>query len=109
MGAILDNTPRSQKAVVTTFLKGFDPLGSVVGECAAGLIPSRDGQTGQRHYPSPRIGPLVLLSRYRDNVYIILVGIPPKFNAAVKWCIFCLLNVGYGIPMKWEKHSSMVI
>ena len=37
VGAILDNTPRSQKVVVTTFLKGFDPLGSVVGECAAGI------------------------------------------------------------------------
>jgi hypothetical protein len=51
----------------------------------------------------------VILSRFRDNLYIALIGLGGDLLLAVLLALETLLLLIYGIPMKWEKHPPRVI
>ena len=53
--------------------------------------------------------PMVLLSTYRDNVYMACLNIPVEVEAAVDAALACLLRQLYGIKLKWEPHSQLVV
>ena len=45
----------------------------------------------------------VLLTRYKDNTYIVFVNVPEH---CLKMLRFCFLRAIYGIPMKWEPEAD---
>ena len=57
--------------------------------------------------PSSHSTPVVIMSRYRDNVYFALVGISPLPEAPDLFIIKKLTEVLYRIPLKWEPHGQV--
>ena len=92
---ILWFTPRYCHAAARTFMKGYDVLRDVVNECL---------------YPPPQIHgdcPRILLSRYRDNIYIMLTAIPPILEHDARIAIRAFLAAMYGIERQWEMHPEV--
>ena len=52
--------------------------------------------------------PAVIISRFRDNVYIAVISINPVVIPRVKKAVMPLLVVLYGLPLKWEPHTEGV-
>ena len=52
--------------------------------------------------------PVVLFSRYRDNVYIAFINIPEILSSQVRRLIAIVLQQIYKIPLKWEPHGVAV-
>ena len=53
--------------------------------------------------------PFVVLSRYRDNLYINFANILGDILPNVRFCVAALLRTTYGIALKWEIHASVVV
>ena len=98
---MIEHTPRRDRAYARNFLQTLDPLQAVMGEL---LTPapwaSPDDQTGN---------PLVLTSRYRDNIYLSLCNIPPHVRTQVLHALQVMLRQIYGIPLKWEPQTDRVV
>ena len=52
--------------------------------------------------------PMILLSRLKDNVYVICWHIPSALIPVVTEGITQLLQLIYGLLLKWEKHDDLV-
>ena len=52
--------------------------------------------------------PAIIISRFRDNVYIAVISINPVMIPGIKKAVMTLLNVLYGLPLKWEPHTEGV-
>jgi len=52
--------------------------------------------------------PMILLSRYRDNIYFALANMPVDLRPSVRFGISDLLRFVYNIPLKWEPHGVAV-
>ena len=57
--------------------------------------------------PSCSGKPVILLSRFMDNVYVAFCGIPPALFEACATFVRLFLDTLYQIPMKWEPHGPM--
>ena len=53
--------------------------------------------------------PFVLLSRYRDNIYVAFANIPLSIRPAVQFACAALLRTIYQLPLKWEQHGAAVV
>ena len=72
---VIEHTPRRDRAYARNFLQTLDPLQAVMGELPTPAPWASPGdQTGN---------PLVLMSRYRDNIYLSLCNIPPHVRTQV--------------------------
>ena len=98
---IVKHTPPRNRGKVGEFLKCFDPLQGVVGEVLGPPVLS-SGDSGTAPLP------LVLLSRYRDNLYIVFANLPDHLLSHVQFAVASLLPTIYGIPLKWEPHGDVV-
>ena len=91
---IIRYTDHRNKRIVRDFLSTTPTLQPIIGECmknTAHLL-----NTPQQT-PLSRI---VLLSRYRDNIYICLLHFPDSKVAFIKEIISLLLGATYGIKLK---------
>ena len=97
---IIKHTEPLQKHRVRNFFKEVSILGSVISERlnphANPPLPST-----QPHEPVP----VTLMSRYWDNIYIMLLNIVEQLVTVVKNFITLLLHTTYGICLKWEPSS----
>ena len=109
LATIIRHTPNRQKGKVGEFFKCFDPLQGVVGEILnPPVCPLQTADQFQRlsGFP-PR--PFVLLSRYRDNIYMAFANIPRPIRPAVQFACAALLRTIYQLPLKWEEHGAAVV
>ena len=106
LNTIVSNTPALQRGRVGDFLKCYNPLLGVVGEI---LHPPDWDSTALPHDPSSENLPFVLLSRYRDNLYIVFANIACEILPTIRFCVAALLRSVYGIALKWEHHDSVVV
>ena len=104
-GTILDTAPARDRPTVRSFFERFEPLSPVRGEATSGWHPWVE---------TSLVLPLgvkqacmgVLLTRYKDNTYILFVNVPEHCLRVLRHCVFCLLRAIYGIPMKWEPEAD---
>ena len=109
LATIIRQTPNRQKGKVGEFFKCFDPLQGEVGEILnPPVCPLQTADQFQRlcGFP-PR--PFVLLSRYRDNIYMAFANIPRPIRPAVQFACAALLRTIYQLPLKWEEHAAVVV
>ena len=99
--AILMETENRNKSRVRDFLRDVKPLYSLVSE----IIAHRAPDPRFTHSPFP----FVIISRYRDNIYICLANVPPSASGAIAHAISVLLHSIYGIHLKWEPHGERYI
>ena len=52
--------------------------------------------------------PMVLLSRYRDNIYVAMANVPDAILQFVRCSLPVLLRYVHNIPLKWEPHRTTV-
>ena len=95
------NTEPRNKSRVGDFPRNAKPLYPIVG----GIIADKGPQPRFVHDPFP----LVIISRYRDNIYICLANVPPSVSGAIAHAISILLHSIYGIRLKWEPHGDCYI
>ena len=110
-GALIHATPRHELQILRTFLRTVPVLSPVRGEALSGwrtwCHPDLLGNTHEAHsassapheQPHP---PCVMLTRYKDNNYILFVSSPPPLLPTVKRVVFALLQAVYDILLKWE-------
>ena len=96
---IIQMTDSLNKGKVRDFFLNCAPLRSVVGEI---LQPTTEG-------PEPYPFPLVLVSRYRDNIYILVCGVHETEYPILRCALSALLAVLYGIKLKWEPEGAEAI
>ena len=92
---ILRFTPIHSRAAAHTFLKGYEVFRDVVNEFL---------------HPQPQIHgdcPRILLSRYRDTIYIMFTDIPPMLEHDARIAIRSFQAAVYGIELQWEMHSEI--
>ena len=98
--AILRDTPRRNEGLVMEFFHPFRPLRAILPEIL----------WDEKLHPqlqSPGM-PRVLLSRFKDNLYIVTMAVPSEFQAFVRQGISLLLTHIYGIALKWEPNGTPV-
>jgi hypothetical protein len=83
------------------YFADFDPIPPILAEIKTGALTDA---SDTKFFDLPTI----MLSRYRDNVYIVLIDIPNEHLPFLTQFLESLLQVVYGIPMKWEKTGSTV-
>ena len=100
--AILKYTQPREKVLMRNFFKGVSRLDAVVSKClylpAPLLLPDLP--------PTLPFEPLkvILLSRYRDNIHLLLLNVGNDFILGMKMFLSSLLHAIYGINLKWEEH-----
>ena len=99
LGAIMRDTLRRDQQVTREMFKDYKQLPCVLAE----ISQSRCGD--------PSLFPpvlMILLSKFKDNVYIICMHIPSSLMPVVLEGITQLLQLIYGLRLKWEKHAELV-
>ena len=97
---IIKHTEPLQKHRVRNFFKEVSILSSVVSESLnPHTVPPHPST--QPHEPVP----VILMSRYPDNIYIMLLNIAEGLVPIVKTFATTLLHTTYGIRLKWEPGS----
>ena len=99
LGVLLKNRPRKQRDRVREFYSDFSPVAALLGE----MLSNERAPTVQ-----PFDAPLCLISRFRDNIYLLLCNVPADSLPQVKQALSALLRVVYGIQLKWELHGEYV-
>ena len=93
------HSTRKNKRLLMQGFQNLDALNGVVGEILSAAT------LGACASPKPLPQLVVILSTYRDNIYIALVAVSPCYEAPLTFLIEQLTTVIYGIPMKWEPHA----
>ena len=90
--------PRRDQGRVRDFFRNYDHLLGVIGElkCLQSEPPP--------HFPAV---PLILLSRFKDNLYIVCLHIPAHLKSLVREALSVLLHLVYGVKLKWELHHAV--
>ena len=99
--SIVRHSTWKNKRLVMKFFENFEALNGVVGEILSAV------KLGACVGPIPLSQPVVFMSRYRDGIYIALVGISPYFAAPLAFIIEQMTTIVYGIPLKWEPHGDV--
>ena len=53
--------------------------------------------------------PIVMMSRYKDNIYLAFIHVPDDLIVSVKRALVVRLKRIYPIPMKWEPHGDAAV
>ena len=106
VGTILDHALRKDRGTIQRFFGQFDPVAVIKSEIRRekDLGPG-DAYDGRSTRNPGR--PFVLLGRFRDNIYIISVGVPAEARSRVDLATGCLIDCIYGVPLKWEPKSDL--
>ena len=97
---IIQMTRNVDKARVRSFFGDCTTLRCVVGECLA-----NNGRVRRDGFPYP----MVLVSRFRDNLYLLVCGVCLTLFPRLRCAIASLLNVVYRIKLKWEPEGMSVV
>ena len=93
-------TNKLNRVRVHKFFQDLDALRVVTSE-----LFSTSSILGTRKVPYP----LVILARYRDNLYIVSGNVGTRQLPRVRAAVLALLSQVYGIRLKWEKHGARVV
>ena len=96
---LLKICPRKQRDRVREFYSDFSPVATLLGE----MMSNEKAPTVE-----PVDAPLCLVSRFRDNTYLLLCNVPIGCLPQVKQALSALLIVVYGRRLKWEPHGKYV-
>ena len=99
--SIVRHSARKNRRLVMKSFESFDALNGKVGEILSTV------KMAACAGPMPLSQPVVIMSRYRDNIYVALVGISPCFAAPLTFIIEQMTSIIYGIPLKWEPHGDV--
>ena len=97
LGVLLNNCPRKQRDRVQEFYSNFSPVAALVGEM---LINEAEPTL------KPVDDPLCLISRIRDNIYLLPCNVEAENLLQVKQALASLLRVIYGIVTWGEGKIS---
>ena len=97
--AIMRDTLRRDKQVTRELFKDYKQLPCILAKISHG--PCRDPTL----FPPV---PMIMLSRCKDNVYIMCMNIPSDLMPVVSAGVTQLLQLIYGLCLKWEKHAELV-
>jgi hypothetical protein len=106
VGTILASAPARDRALLRDFFRELDPMDSVVSEARRGWW----GWARRPADPEPPASssPGVLLSRFRDNIYIVFMNVLQPLLPIVRRAVMCFLQCLYGVPLKWEPTVACV-
>ena len=93
-------TDNLNKGRVRDFFQTCTPLWCVVGEILESVpvaLPEA--------YPFP----LIVVSRYRDNIYILVCGVCETDYPILRCAVSAFLHVVYGIRVKWEPEGVIAV
>ena len=96
--SILLETENRNKSRVRDCLRDVKPLYLIVSEIRA-------RKPRFIHEPFP----FVIISRYRDNIYICFANVPLSVSGAIAHSIYILPHSIYGIRLKWEPPGDWSI
>ena len=99
LGAIMRDTLRRDQQLTRQLFKDYQQLPCVLAEV------SQCHRDDPSQFPTI---PMILLSRFKDNVYIISLHIPSALLPVVTEGMTQLLQLIYGLRLKWEKHDDLV-
>ena len=97
---IVTHSPPRDKHLVSNFLDDAELLQCITMEAIKGF--SIDSNS-----PTHVTDPVTVLTRYRDNIYIILLNIPHCMHDGILVALEAFLKGTYGIPLKWEPISVL--
>ena len=100
---ILKHTEPKNKHRVREFFSHLQPISSILGESI-----KVDGLKATDIASVPPM-PIILMSRYRDNIYLTFLNLTAQETAVAKILISSLLHCIYGIALKWETHGELVV
>ena len=105
-GLITSQTPPRDRERVCNFFREVNILDAVVAE-------AKRGWAGWCHRPGEEAPytsdtPSVIISRFRDNVYIAVISVNPDAVWRIREGVMVLLEILYGVPLKWEPHTEGV-
>ena len=103
LDTILKHTEPKNKHRVRDFFSQLQPISSILSESIKIDLQRTSGTAC-----IPPL-PIILLSRYRDNIYISLLNLSLSETAMAKIVISALLNSIYGIRLKWEQHTDIIV
>ena len=99
LGVPLKNCPNKHRDRVREFYFDFSPVSALLGE----MLSNERTPTVQTVD-----APLCLISRFRDNSYLLLCNVPANSLPQVMQALCALLRVIYAIRLKWELHGEYV-
>ena len=99
--AILCDTPRRNHGLVRTFFRPFKPVRAILPE----IVWDEKTRTNSADVDTPRLR----ISRFKDNLYIVLMSVPRHFQHFVREGVSVLLATVYGIAVKWEPDGNFVV
>ena len=96
--AIMRDIPRKDQGRLRDFFRDYNHLPGVVGELRR---PPEGTPT-----PLPAV-PVILLSRFKDNLYVVCLHIPEHLQSLVREALCVFLHFVYGVRLKWEPHTAV--
>ena len=107
--AIMKYTEPANKLLVRNFLAHVTPLKAVVAECRKSAIqPHSKYQNQLEGNSNPETG-VMLVSRYRDNIYLLLLNVQSELIEQVKTFVSLFLHKVYNLKLKWEPHGEVAV
>ena len=95
VGKIIDQSVKRQQPFLLNYLLNLDDTLCMLADTRTSHTPTGD--------------PSVLLTRYMDNMYIVLCNIPPEIHQQLARFIEILHQSVYNITMKWEPCADSVV
>jgi hypothetical protein len=102
---VIKHSTRRNRGRVQRFFASYDPLQAVLGEILRPSSPCADARINLPESVSDK--PIVCFSRYRDNIYIVLVKVGEHLLPLVEHTVASITNHLYGIPLKWEEWGPL--
>ena len=104
-GALIQATPRREHHILKQLLCNVPTLAPFKGEATRGW---HEWVHPELHGPNPQTPtPAAILTRYKDNNYIVYAHVPGTLRPTLKRATYALLQAIYGIPLKWEPAPAV--
>ena len=103
---VIKHSTRRNRGRVQRFFASYDPLQADMGEIMRPSSPRADARIDLPESIGDK--PIVCFSRYRDNIYIVLVRVGEHLLPLVEHTVAAsITNHLYGIPLKWEDWGPL--
>ena len=107
--AIMKYTEPANKLLVRNFLAHVTPLKAVVAECTKSATQPHSKYQNQLEGRSNPGAGVMLISRYRDNIYQLLLNVQSELIEQVKTFVSLFLHKIYNLKLKWEPHGEVAV
>ena len=65
-------------------------------------------ELGVSPQPPELVIPCVMMARFRDNIYVFLINVPPAWREPLLHIVMSMLQCMYQVPLNWEQHGDTV-